>query len=105
MGRKDMTGDRENQRGVDAMHGPHNERYNARGFIQRRDDQPIEQQICNRIEKALLLSWTDIVKIAVVQVRPRGVEMIIAEIPVIIGPQDDGQESRADTDKQSLKLN
>jgi len=46
----------------------------------------------------LLLRRTDVVKVAVVQIGEGRIEMIIAEIPIIIGAQDDRQDTRTDAD-------
>ncbi len=93
-----MAGDRENQRRIDAVHGTHDKGDDARGLVPGRGDQPVKQQVRNRIEKALLLRRTDVVKVAVVQIGEGRIEMIIAEIPIIIGAQDDRQDTRTDAD-------
>ncbi len=97
----DVAGDGEQHRGIDAVQGAHDKRDEARSFIQERGDQPVKQQVCRGVEKTLLLRGTNIVKVSVVQICPRRIEVIIAQIPVVIRPEGDRQHAHAATDKRN----
>ena len=98
-----LADDPEQQGGIDAVHGPHDEGDDARRLVERRADQPVKQQVRDRIIKALFLGGTDVIEITVVQIGPRRIEVVIAQVPVVIGPQHHRQESRARADEHEYK--
>ena len=89
---QDVHRNRRNEDGIEAVHRAHGERDDPRRLVQDRRRQPVKQKVGDRIEEALGLRGPDIIEVSPMQIGPRRIEMVVSQIPIVVGTEQHRQQ-------------